>query len=81
MAQSVPVLASRESCFPEVFADAASYFDGCDVADMAEKIDLLLASPAEMDALRAAGLERVKQFSWETMARQTIEIYEASKRS
>ena len=81
MTQSLPVLASRESCFPEVYADAASYFDGYDIADMAEKIDILLANPAEMDALKVAGLERVKQFSWETMARQTIGIYEASKRS
>lgn len=81
MAQSVPVLASQESCFPEVFADAASYFDAYDIADMAEKIDALLKNPTELAALTAAGLERVKDFSWDTMARQTLELYEARTRS
>jgi len=75
MVQGTPVLAANASCFPEVFADAAAYFDPLDVADMAEKIDLLLGDKAELASLRAAGLERVKVFSWETMARETLEVY------
>ncbi len=75
MAQGTPVLAANASCFPEVFTDAAAYFDPYDVADMAEKMDLLLGDKAELASLKAAGLARVKLFSWETMARQTLETY------
>ena len=75
MAQGTPVLAANASCLPEVYADAASYFDPYDVADMAEKIDLLLGDKAELASLKAAGVARVKLFSWETMTRQTLEVY------
>ena len=75
MVQGTPVISSNASCLPEVYGSAASYFDPYDVADMAEKIDILLGDKAELASLKAAGLERVKMFSWEKMARETLEIY------
>jgi glycosyltransferase involved in cell wall biosynthesis len=76
MAHGAPVIAARASCLPEVYADAAHYFDPLDPKDIAAKIAEVLDDPKLQQKLRSAGTERVKDFSWERMARQTLEVYE-----
>jgi glycosyltransferase involved in cell wall biosynthesis len=55
---------------------ATACFKPLDAAYMAEKIDWLLGDQAKLASLTAAGLERVKTFSWEVMAQQTLEVYD-----
>lgn len=75
MAQDLPVVAARASCLPEVYGEAAEYFEPLDPADQAAALTRVLADDATAKRLRAAGRERLKQFSWRTMAEQTLEAY------
>jgi glycosyltransferase involved in cell wall biosynthesis len=68
MASGVPVVATDEPALREVAGDAAAYSDG----DLAEAVRTALA---DRDRLVAAGLERVRAFSWEETARRTLAVY------
>jgi glycosyltransferase involved in cell wall biosynthesis len=82
MAQGTPVLASRASCLPEVYGDAAEYFDPNDPADQARAIALMLDHGEVAERLRATGRKRLAQFSWKKMAQTILAVYEkAVKRS
>ncbi len=75
MAQGCPVVSSNATCLPEVYQDAAHYFDPLDVADMAAKINDVLADPALAQKLVVKGSLLAKDYSWERMAKQTLEVY------
>jgi len=69
MASGTPVVAVPEPALREVAADAAVW---------AEERDLgagIARALAERERLVAAGLERVKLFSWAASARRTLEVY------
>lgn len=75
MSEGAPLIASRASCHPEVIGDAALYFDPHSVDDLADQIKVVLEESSVRDALIKKGNARVKQFSWQRMAEQTVEIY------
>lgn len=76
MACGVPVCAARSSSLPEICGEGnAIFFDPYDVYDMAEKIAAVYNNPQIMADLRQKGLHRVKDFSWEKMAKETLKIY------
>jgi glycosyltransferase involved in cell wall biosynthesis len=75
MARGVPVACSNASSLPEVAGDAALLFDAHDEAAIADALRRLLADPALAERLRAAGRERVREFTWERTARATIDSY------
>lgn len=75
-AAGCPVLLSRASCFPEVAADAALYFELDNEADFQRQLRVLLDVNAPFRAeLIAKGKDRVKNFSWNKCARETAEVY------
>lgn len=72
----IPVAAARSSSLPEVCGEGnAVFFDPHDPADMAAKIASVYNNPDRMEDLRARGLNRLKDFSWEKMASETLNIY------
>ena len=75
MARGVPVACSNASSLPEVAGDAALLFDANDEAAIADALRRLLAEPTLAERLRAAGRERVREFTWERTARATIDSY------
>jgi glycosyltransferase involved in cell wall biosynthesis len=75
MYEGCPVVSSNASCLPEVAGDAALYFDPYSTEDLANKLRHLLNTPAMTDLLRKKGYDRVKDFSWQRMADQTIAVY------
>jgi glycosyltransferase involved in cell wall biosynthesis len=75
MASGAPVVSSHATCLPEVYGDAAHYFDPFDVEDIAAKIDEVLSKPELRSKLIAAGKKQVNKYSWERMAEQTLEVY------
>lgn len=75
MAASVPVLAARASCLPEVYADAAEYFDPGDTAELIKKMTALLRDDKARLVLTKRGRERVKEFSWRALAEATLAVY------
>ena len=76
MACGTPVITSNTSSLPEVAGDAAILVDPENVEAIAEAMRRVLAGPALAQELRAKGLERAKQFTWERCARETIAVYE-----
>jgi len=75
MARGVPVACSNASSLPEVAGDAALLFDPRDESAIAEALRRLLDDPALCERLRARGLARVAEFTWERTARLTLESY------
>ncbi len=73
MACGLPVVSSNASCLPEVLGKAAVYFDPENVADMIDKIKLVLNN--ERKELISAGYEQVKKYSWQEMIKQIFNIY------
>lgn len=75
MTRGVPVACSNASSLPEVAGDAALMFDPHDEPAIAAALERLLADPAEAERLRARGLERAREFTWERTARMTLDSY------
>lgn len=75
MARGVPVACSNTSSLPEVAGDAALMFDPHDQGAIADAVQRLLSDPMLVETLRARGLARVRQFTWERTARLTLESY------
>jgi len=76
MARSLPVAAARATCLPEVYGEAAVYFNPHDTADMARVISDTLADPKKLASLKRSGLVRAKSFSWKRTAEQTLAVYQ-----
>lgn len=75
MGYGAPVASSNATCLPEVYGEAAHYFDPKDVDDMARAINDILTDKNLRDKLVKKGYEQVKKYSWHTMAKQTHQIY------
>lgn len=76
MACGTPVVVSRTSSLPEVVGEAGVQVDPESVMDIAQGLRAVLADPARREALRRAGLERARRFTWEAAARRWGEIVE-----
>jgi glycosyltransferase involved in cell wall biosynthesis len=75
MSYGTPIASSNATCLPEVYGDAAHYFNPLDVNDIARAITDILDRPHLRDELIASGYEQVKKYSWRRMAEQTHDIY------
>jgi len=72
----VPVVTSNTSSLPEVAGDAAILVNPLSVDSIAEGIKKVILDKKGYNNLIARGGERLKLFSWEKTAEQTIEVYE-----
>ncbi|MEK7101484.1 MAG: glycosyltransferase family 1 protein [Patescibacteria group bacterium] len=75
MAAGLPVIAAQASCLPEIYEDAALFFDPHDPVDLGDKILSIKSDPLLRKSLITAGHKQVKKYSWAKMARQTWQIY------
>jgi glycosyltransferase involved in cell wall biosynthesis len=75
MACGVPVVTSNCSSLPEVAGDGAILVDPRDVNAIAAAIRRVLEELDLATGLRAKGLARARQFTWERTARETIAVY------
>jgi glycosyltransferase involved in cell wall biosynthesis len=75
MAHSCPVVSSNATCLPEVYRDAAVYFDPLIAEDMAEKIASVIDDKKLAKGLIDKGHDVLKLYSWHKMAEETLEIY------
>jgi len=78
MASDCPVVCSSAASLPEVAGNAALLFDPHDPEEMADAMHRVLTDEELRRALRNAGSERCRQFSWETTARETLKVLEAA---
>jgi glycosyltransferase involved in cell wall biosynthesis len=80
MASGTPIVASRAGALPEVVGpdgECARLVSPGNVDDLTRVMGELLDSPLELRRLGAAGRRRaVDVFSWESVAAQTVSVYE-----
>lgn len=75
MGYSAPVASSNATCLPEVYGDAAHYFNPLDTDDMARAINDILTDKKLRDRLIKKGHLQLKKYSWLAMAKQTHAVY------
>ncbi|MEO7905241.1 MAG: glycosyltransferase family 1 protein, partial [Candidatus Saccharimonadales bacterium] len=75
MGYGAPVISSNATCLPEVYGDAAVYFDPTDATAMATAIDSVLSDDTRRQTLITKGCEQFAMYSWQRMAEQTHAVY------
>jgi glycosyltransferase involved in cell wall biosynthesis len=75
MSFNCPVVCSNKSSIPEVAGDAAEYFDPYNIEEMMFSIESVVFSNEKRNILIEKGSKRIKLFSWEKCAQQTLETY------
>jgi glycosyltransferase involved in cell wall biosynthesis len=70
----VPVATSNVSSMPEVAGEAAVYFNPKNIMEIKQAMKSVLFDRSLADHLRKKGKERLKEFSWEKCAKQTLEV-------
>ena len=75
MACGAPVMTSNSTALPEVAGDAAVLVNPEDAEELADAMLQVLEDSPLRNRLRAKGFERVKQFTWERAAHQTMAVY------
>ena len=77
MAAGAPVVSSDATCLPEVYGEAAEYFDPRDIESIRKAVNKVLTKPERRKALITAGKKQVTKYSWQRMAEQTLAVYKA----
>ena len=75
MSFDCPVVCSNSSSIPEVVGDAAVFFDPDSGESMGQALMKVASDVSLRQALVARGRERIKMFSWQRCAKQTIDVY------
>lgn len=75
MAKGVPVISSDHPCMREVLRDSVYFFDGQDVSAIAEAMKKVVSDEKLRLELTRKGYDRVRQYSWKKMAKETLKIY------
>lgn len=72
---NTPLVSSSSASLPEVYGDAALYFDPIDTQQMASVIEKVISNDTERQHLIEKGKIQIKKYSWQKTAEQTLEIY------
>lgn len=75
MLHGAPVVSSNATCLPEVYGEAAYYFDPQDTQAMSDAINEVLTNKELRQQLIYEGKVQAAKYSWQRMAEQTLEIY------
>ena len=76
MACQVPVIGSDSGEIPNVIGNAGLTFPAGKAELIANQIQMIAQDSVLRSSLIQLGLERVKEFSWETIAQRTLEVYQ-----
>jgi glycosyltransferase involved in cell wall biosynthesis len=75
MSRGCPVACSNSSSLPEVVGDAAELFDPEDEEQMGSAIEKIVSDSAKSETLIRSGYKRVRLFSWQKCALDTLNAY------
>jgi glycosyltransferase involved in cell wall biosynthesis len=75
MACGAPVITGTGSALPEVAGDAALYVNPQDPEQLGAELERLVSDPGLQEQLRNKGFERVKHFTWDRAAQETLDLY------
>jgi glycosyltransferase involved in cell wall biosynthesis len=77
MVYGTPVIASRCGSLPEILGEAA-YLVAPDAPSFLVAIRELLADPLKQETLRERGFQKIREYSWQAMAKETLTLYNKS---
>ena len=78
MANGCLILASKIPALQEICGDVAIYFNPLSSQDLYKKMEDIFSNDSNHRSRKIAmGLEKAKQFSWEKMAKETLNVYES----
>ncbi|HET7320853.1 MAG TPA: glycosyltransferase family 1 protein, partial [Candidatus Saccharimonadales bacterium] len=75
MVHGAPVASSNATCLPEIYGDAAHYFNPTDTQSMADAINEVLTDKNLRNDLVERGKTQAAKYSWQHMAEQTLAVY------
>lgn len=81
MRYGTPVVSSNATCLPEIYGDAAEYFDPEDVNDMVRAIGLVLNDPSRRSMMIERGFVRSSCYSNVRMAEKMVSIFDEALRN
>lgn len=81
MVNGAPVVSSNATCLPEIYGDAAEYFDPMDVQAMVAAIERVISNPERRKKLIGLGYKQAAKYSWKRTAEQTLAVYEKALKS
>lgn len=76
MSCGCPVLSSSSASLPEVGGEAVNYFNPSDLNEFTEKTKTILTNKKLRENLINKGRQRVKRFSWQKTAEETLNVFE-----
>lgn len=76
MGFQTPIVSSNATCLPEIYGKAAVYFDPLDADDMFNKINKVLTDTKLRSKLATQSKKQFSKYSWEKMAKETLEVYD-----
>jgi glycosyltransferase involved in cell wall biosynthesis len=76
MACGCPVIASNNTCIPEITDDAAILINPNDPQDIATAVTKILTNNTNRENFIKKGLLQAQKFSWEITAQKTLEVIE-----
>ena len=79
MKAGVPLIASNATAIPEVVGDGGVLLPPGDEVKWADVIVKIFKNPEFAEKLIQKGKERLKHFSWEKTARETLKVYKSIK--
>jgi glycosyltransferase involved in cell wall biosynthesis len=75
MAHNAPVVSSNATCLPEIYGNAALFFNPENQEDILLKIERVLTDTQLRKELIVKGHAQLKKFSWKKMASETLDVY------
>jgi glycosyltransferase involved in cell wall biosynthesis len=75
MACGTPTIISDRGSLPEIAGGASFIVDPDDPVELADRLSEVLGDDRLRDSLHHRGLARVRDFSWERCARETLAVY------
>lgn len=78
MIHGAPVISSSATCLPEIYGNAAIYFDPLNEDDMSLAIEKVILNKELRLNLINKGYAKTSEYSWKRMAEQTLAIYKSA---
>lgn len=75
MSNNCPVICSNAGSFPEIVGDAGVYFNPLSAASIVLSIEKVVYSDKIRAKMIEKGIERVKKYTWQKCAEETIKVY------
>lgn len=75
MSVGLPVISSNVSCLPEIYGDAALYFNPNDIDDLISRLEIIIKDRELRSGLAKKGYFQARKYSWQKMAKETLAVY------